>query len=206
MDLGADDPAVAKEAEAVFKRIIGLVSMVNGEFLSIHIGLGHDSTEPLSWDRTIDSLRRLGSHAKQQGITICLENLAWGWTSKPHLFEKLIRESGVGVTFDLGHAQVSEAIRSQYYDIKDFVTPHADMVYNAHVYDEEISGKGHMAPDNLEDIKVRLELLRKIGCSWWVLEVHEVDALLQTRRVVDAYVREINASGASGSYDRVTAS
>jgi sugar phosphate isomerase/epimerase len=197
MDLGADDPGDAKEAEAVFKKIIGLVSMANGTFLTIHIGLGHNSTEPLSWKRTIDNLRRLGTHAKKSGVTLCLENLAWGWTSKPHLFEKLIRSSGVGVTFDLGHAQVSEAIRSQYYDTEDFITPHADQVFNAHVYNEEIPGKGHMAPTSLEDMELRLELLRKAGCSWWVLEVHDADGVLQTKRVVDAFLDKVRADRAT---------
>jgi hypothetical protein len=33
----------------------------------------------------------------------CLENLAWGWASKPNLFEKIVRRSGVFVTAGVGH-------------------------------------------------------------------------------------------------------
>jgi len=40
IDLGHDDPSLAAKAEAVFHRIIRLVSKVRGRYLSIHIGLG----------------------------------------------------------------------------------------------------------------------------------------------------------------------
>ena len=190
MDLGADDPEDATLAAMLFEKIIRLVSKVGGKYLSIHIGLGYESTEPLSWDRTIDNLSRLKNYAAERGVTICLENLAWGWTSKPHLFEKIIRGSGVGVTFDLGHAHVSEAVRSQYYGMEDFVVPHADRVYNAHVYHTEIEGVGHVPPEQVEDVAERLALLRSIDCPWWVMEVHHEVGLLQTKRIVDAYLTE----------------
>jgi sugar phosphate isomerase/epimerase len=202
IDLGHDDPQEAKKAENVFRRIIRLVSKVGGRYLSIHIGLGLDSTEPLSWDATIDNLRRLVSYGAQHGVTICLENLRWGWTSKPHLFEKLIRGSGAGVTFDLGHAHVCEAIRSRYYTAEDFVTPHSDRVHNAHVYHAEISGLGHVPPDTLEDVVDRLDLLDEIGCPWWVLEVRNLDGLLQTKSVVEEYL--IQSRGYGASRDRET--
>jgi len=187
IDLGHDDPKEAKKAEVLFYRIIRLVSKVRGKYLTIHIGLGHDSTEPLSWEGTIENLGRLVRHGAARGVKVCLENLAWGWTSKPHLFEKLIRGSGAAVTFDIGHAHACESVRSHYYSAEDFVTPHSDRVLNAHVYHTEISGVGHLPPDRLEDIEDRLNILRDIGCDWWVLEVRETDGLLQTKKVVDQY-------------------
>ncbi|MCK4727407.1 MAG: TIM barrel protein, partial [Desulfobacterales bacterium] len=146
-----------------------------------------DSTEPLSWEATIENLRRLVQYGAKRGVKVCLENLAWGWTSKPHLFEKLVRGSGAAVTFDIGHAHACESVRSHYYSAEDFVTPHSDRVLNAHVYHTEISGVGHLPPDRLEDIEDRLNILRDIGCDWWVLEVRETDGLLQTKKVVDQY-------------------
>jgi len=192
VDLGHHDPSEAQAAESLFRRIIRLVSKAGGRYLSIHIGLGRDSTEPLSWDETIDNLGRLVQFADGQRVKICLENLAWGWTSRPNLFEKLIRRSGSGVTFDIGHAYSCEAVRSQLYSIEDFVTPHADKVFNAHVYHKEVEGFGHKKPERLEDIEDRLALLRGIGCEWWVIEIHEPDALLHTKRIVEAYLGEAN--------------
>ncbi len=190
IDLGHEDPREAKAAEAVFRRIIRLVSKVEGRYLTIHIGLGHDSTEPLSWEATIENLANLVQYGARRGVTICLENLAWGWTSRPHLFEKLIRGSGAAVTFDIGHAHACESVRSQSYGIEDFVSPHSDRALNAHVYYTEVSGVGHIPPERLEDIEDRLNILRDIGCEWWVLEVRETDGLLQTKKVIDEYLTQ----------------
>jgi sugar phosphate isomerase/epimerase len=188
IDLGHHDPWEAKAAETIFHRIIRLVSKAGGQYLTVHIGLGRDSTEPLSWDKTIDSLARVVDHGWSEGVKICLENLAWGWTSRPDLFEKIIRKSGAGVTFDFGHAHACESIGSQQYTFEDFVTPHAGRLFNAHIYHTEVSGRGHIPPEQLEDIEERLNLLQNTGCDWWVLEVKDEQALLQTKQIVDTYL------------------
>jgi sugar phosphate isomerase/epimerase len=190
LDLGHDDPREAAKAANLFRRIIRLVSKVNGRFLTVHIGLGYDSTQPLSWDVTISNLRDLVYYGASRKVSVCLENLAWGWTSKPNLFEKLVRGSGAGVTFDIGHAHASEVIRSHYFSPKDFVSPHKDCLYNAHVYHTERSGLGHVPPDQLTDVRDRLDILGETRCDWWVLEVREINGLLQTKRIVDEYLKE----------------
>jgi sugar phosphate isomerase/epimerase len=188
IDLGHDDPDQAKTADGIFRSIIRMVSRAGGKFLSIHIGLGHDSTEPLSWETTIANLRNLVRFGADHQVRICLENLAWGWTSKPNLFEKLIRLSGAGVTFDIGHARVCESVQSQQYAVEDFVTPHPNRVFNAHVYHEEIPGLGHMPPERIEDVEDRLALLSNAGCWWWTIEIKEPDPLLTTKKMIDAYL------------------
>ncbi len=192
IDLGHDDPDRAGEADTIFRNIIRLVSKAQGRYLSIHIGLGRDSTEPLSWDTTIENLRQLVQFGAEHRVKVCLENLAWGWTSRPNLFEKLIRRSGAGITFDIGHAQVCESVRTQQYAVEDFLTPHSDRVYNAHVYNAEVSGVGHTAPEGLEQIKERLDLLQDTGCRWWVIEIKEIAGLLQTKKIIDAYLTNAN--------------
>ena len=190
IDLGHDDPVLSKKAEAVFRRIIRLVSKVGGRYLSIHIGLGLDSTEPLSWETTLNNLRRLVQFGAVHRVRVCLENLAWGWTSKPNLFEKLIRLSGAGVTLDIGHAHVCESVRSQQYAVEDFVTPHPERVINAHIYHRESSRSGHVPPESLKELEDRLDLLREIGCPWWVIEMREINGLLATKRIVDSYLQQ----------------
>lgn len=198
-DLGHEDPAQAKAAEVLFRRVIRLVAEAKGKYLTIHIGLGHDSTKPLSWKATINNLGHLVQYGNSQGVRVCLENLVWGWTSKPNLFEKLIRGSGAAVTFDIGHAHACESIQKQYYGIEDFVTPHFDRTFNAHIYHTEISGVGHIPPDRLEDIQDRLTLLENISCMWWVLEVREIDGLLQTKKVIDEYLEKTNENHSCSS-------
>ena len=199
IDLGHSDPWQAKEAETIFRRIIRLVSKAKGKYLTIHIGLGHDSTEPLSWEASIDNLRRLVQYGANLGVRVCLENLAWGWTSRPHLFEKLIRRSGAAVTFDIGHAHACDSVCSHHYAIEDFVAPHSDRVFNAHIYHTERSGLGHVAPDRIEDIEDRLALLQEVGCEWWVIEIKEVDRLLQTKEIVQKYLIRYTSQSESAS-------
>ncbi len=196
IDLGHDDPDRAREADRIFRGIIRLVSRAGGRFLSIHIGLGYDSTEPLSWETTIANLQSLVRFGADHQVKVCLENLAWGWTSKPNLFEKLIRLSGAGITFDIGHAWVCQSVQSQQYAVEDFITPHARRVFNAHVYHEEIPGRGHMPPKRIEDIEARLALLSRIDCHWWVIEIKEIGPLLYTKKIIDAYLARSNGGGA----------
>jgi sugar phosphate isomerase/epimerase len=204
IDLGHDNPEKARMAKDLFCRVIRLISKVGGRYITLHIGLGHDSTEPLSWETTIDNLRRLVNYGRSMNVRVCLENLVWGWTSKANLFEKLIRRSGAHVTLDIGHAYACETVQSQQYTVEDFVTPHADRVCNAHIYHTEIPGQGHIPPEKKEDIEDRLSLLKAIGCDWWVLEIREVEGLLQTKRIVDDYLVQENLATKQKNIERPT--
>ena len=189
IDLGHVDSWEAKAAEEIFRNIIRLVAKVKGQFLTIHIGLGRNSTEPLSWDKTAKNLSRVVQYGASHGVKVCLENLAWGWTSRPHLFEKLIRKSGAGVTFDIGHAYACESINTHQYEIKDFVTPHAGRVLNAHIYHTELPDRGHVPPERLQDIQGRLAILQGTGCRWWVIEIWDEEKLLYTKKMLDEYLK-----------------
>ena len=52
-DLGDVDAESAEDAMNVFRRVCLLVSKLGGRFLTIHVGLGRDTTSDLSWQRTI---------------------------------------------------------------------------------------------------------------------------------------------------------
>ena len=190
VDIGHEDSSAGKMAVKTFQSIIQLISKTSGKYLTLHIGLGHDTTKILSWNDTIDNLRQIVHYGAERGVVVCLENLAWGWTSKPNLFEKLVRLSGAGVTFDIGHAHASESVSHQYFSPEDFVSPHPDRVHNAHIYHTEISGVGHIPPDSIEDIRERLDILLKIGCLWWVIEIREAQDLLRTKKIIDEYIAE----------------
>lgn len=199
VDLGHDDPGEARAAGVLFRHLIGLASKGGGRYLTIHIGLGRESTEPLSWDTTVRNLRRLVQHGAEHRVKVCLENLAWGWTSRPNLFEKLIRKSGAGVTLDIGHAYVCESVISHQFTVEDFVSPHPDRVFNAHLYHEEIPGLGHLPPERIEDMAERLFVLEKIGCPWWVVEIHEPEGLLRTKKILDGYLEKTHDERVQGT-------
>ncbi len=190
VDLGHEDSSQVLSALKLFQRVIRLVSKADGKFLTLHVGLGHNTTRILSWERTISNLRGLVQYGADRGVRVCLENLAWGWTSKPNLFEKLIRRTGAGVTFDIGHALACESVSNQYFTAEDFVSPHPDRVYNAHIYHTEITGQGHVPPDEIEDVKERLDTLCNIGCYWWVIELKKPHQLLKTKQIIDNYIEK----------------
>jgi sugar phosphate isomerase/epimerase len=190
MDLGNENPAEAQKAKQVFRRVCRLVSKVGGRVLTIHIGLGLSHTLDLCWERTVKGLADLVSFANHLGVRLCLENLALGWTSRPELFEKLLRTTNVWGTIDIGHAQVSPSVESRLFRVADFVMTHPERFLNAHVYHEE-RASGHLPPQNLSDLWERLLLLQKLPlCTWWVLELREEAALLQTLAIVREFLNQ----------------
>ena len=134
IDLGHESSEEARKAADVLRRACALTARLGGRYLTIHVGLGRDSTMDMSWERTIEGLRDLVRFGKDLSVKICLENLAYGWSSRPELYEKLIRKSGSLAVLDIGHARVSPSIENRLYDIEDFVTPHPEKFMGAHVY------------------------------------------------------------------------
>jgi hypothetical protein len=60
---------------------------------------------------------------------------------------------------------------------------------NAHIYHTEQSGVGHVAPNRIEDIYDRLELLRGAeSCTWWVIELKKRRDILYTRDLLNHYI------------------
>jgi sugar phosphate isomerase/epimerase len=201
VDIGHEDMEVRKKSMALFKRMIRLVAKAGGKYLTIHLGLGHATMNILSWEATIRNLCELVGVGNQAGVVVCLENLAWGWTSRPNLFEKIIRRTGAAVTLDIGHAHVCESVVTQQYTIKDFITPHPSKVVNAHIYHTEHGELGHVAPERYEDMLARLNLLALTDCAWWVIELREEKGLLTTKHFVEKFLNELEQDlpGSRGS-------
>ena len=187
IDLGDADPRKAAQAMEIFKRVCRVVSRVNGRFMTIHMGLGRASMNGLLWDRSLEALRSLVQYAEDLGVCVCLENLASGWSSRPELFERLIRKTGAGITLDIGHATVSHSVESQGYKFEDFALPNADRVFNAHIYHLERDGR-HLPPGNLSDLCERLTILSYLPCEWWVLELREGESFRATHDIVKEFI------------------
>ena len=203
IELGDEDDRKAKAAMEVFQKFCRIVSRLDGRFMTVHHGLGKKSSEGLSWERTISALADLVGYAKSLGVHLCLENLASGWSSMPQLFEKMIRKTGAGITLDIGHARVCESVQCQVFELEDFVLPHHERVFNAHIYHEEVDDR-HVPPRCLEDIRGRLDLLASLGCDWWDLELREEAPLLATLEVVRKYLESCDlVAGASNSLESV---
>lgn len=189
MELGDEDQAGRERALQVYGSVCRLISKLGGRFVTIHVGgLGRESSSDLDWHTAIQALQDLVQVASRLGLRLCVENLAWGWSSRPWLYEKLLRLSGAWATLDIGHARVCQPVLTGGYRLKDFVLPHPERVVNAHVYHEE-NAQGHMPPASLADMESRLRLLDTLPlCDWWVLELREEKALRQTLDIVEEYL------------------
>lgn len=188
LDLGDDDPALAKKASGIFEQACTLVHALGGKVMTIHVGLGRDTMDGVSWENTLDSLTALVGFGKERGMRVCLENLAWGWTSRPDIYEKLVRKSGCWSTLDIGHAAVCPSVRSRHFDLEDFVSPHAERVVNAHVYHAE-DGDRHLPPVHPSDLEERLRLLRRLPqCTWWVVELRDEASIMTTVRAIRQFL------------------
>ncbi|MBI5251104.1 MAG: TIM barrel protein [Desulfomonile tiedjei] len=189
-ELGDVDVEKAASAANTLYAALDLISKLSGRFSTVHVGLGRESMEDISWERTIDGLTDLRARARESGIRLCLENLAWGWTGRPELYEKLIRKTNCWGTLDIGHAQVCPSVTSQAYNVQDFAFPHPERILGAHIYHEETAA-GHLAPGHYSDLEDRLRLLRGLPlCDWWVLELRDEKSLLQTLDCVRGFLQD----------------
>ena len=190
LDLGDENPEEARRAGQVFRAACRLISKLRGRFVTLHVGgLGRESSLDLSWQTSLEALQDLVQMARHLRLRLCVENLAVGWSSRPKLYEKLLRLTGAWATLDLGHAQACQAVKSGGWRVRDFVSPHPESFVNAHVYHEE-DESGHVPPANLAQMEDRLRLLDTLPlCDWWVLELREEEALRQTLSIIAEYSR-----------------
>jgi sugar phosphate isomerase/epimerase len=190
LDLGDENPEEGKRALRVFREVCRLISKLGGRVVTIHVGgLGRETSSDLCWQTALAALSDLVQFCNRLRIRLCVENLAVGWSSRPKLYEKLLRLSGAWATLDLGHARVCQAVQSGGWRVQDFVSPHPERFVNAHIYHEETEA-GHMPPATVAQMELRLRLLDTLPlCDWWVLELREEAALTQTLGVVRDYLR-----------------
>lgn len=189
LDLGDENPDELKRASRVFRKACRLISKLGGRFVTIHVGgLGRESSTDLSWPTAIGALQDLVQFANRLRLRLCVENLAVGWSSRPKLYEKLLRLTGAWGTLDIGHAWACQSVQSGGWRVQDFVSPQPERFVNAHIYHEETEA-GHIPPSALACIEPRLRLLTTLPlCDWWVLELREEVALRQTLAVVKEYL------------------
>jgi len=187
-DLGDTDTEKANDAARLFRHLCRLVSRLGGRRITVHVGLGRDSSTGLCWQRTVEGLADLTSFAERLGLRVCLENLIRGWTGRPALFGKILKKAGCWATLDIGHARCCASVRSRSNRIEDFMLAHPERFLNAHIYHQETI-EGHLPPVILADIENRLRMLRSLPyCDWWVLELREEKALVQTLRIVREFL------------------
>ena len=81
LGLGHRDRGEAENAVKSFDQACHLVSRLGGRVMTVHVGLGRDSMEEISWEKTLTNLANLASLAT-------LEQQWFGWTTRRDASER----------------------------------------------------------------------------------------------------------------------
>ncbi|MDY0188269.1 MAG: TIM barrel protein [Syntrophus sp. (in: bacteria)] len=170
-------------------RTVDMVAQTGARHMTIHSGLGNRFGEGISLARAIDNLSVLVQYGKSNGVAVALENLMTPLTNDPFLFHFIVSKSDAFVTIDIGHAHAIRNIYPQMNICGEYVLPNRDKLLNAHIYNTELEGYGHIPPTSLQDIASRLDLLSLAApCDWWVIELMNPKEVLSTRDFLVTYL------------------
>ncbi|UCE98189.1 MAG: sugar phosphate isomerase/epimerase [Dehalococcoidia bacterium] len=173
----------------LYRSKLELLAIMGGEYNTIHLGLGRVDLKELDWRKAIYNLTELVYFGNELGIKVCLENIVANWTGKPELFNQIIRQTGAGVTLDIGHAYVCQTKKPTENVYEQFTKPNWNNVFGAHIYHTEIPNVGHISPDNLLQIEKRLALLNSLPhCNWWLIELAKPAEILKTSKICQKFL------------------
>jgi len=173
----------------IMMRTVEQVALAGGKHMTVHSGLGNPSGEGIDGARLIDNLSVLVAYGNRIGVAVALENLMTPLTNDPFLFRRIVAESDAFVTIDIGHAQGVRNLHPGLNICSEYVMPNRDKLLNAHIYNTELEGYGHLSPTSLPDISSRLDLLCLAeSCDWWVIELMNPEEVLHTRDLLQSYL------------------
>ncbi|MFO7944007.1 MAG: TIM barrel protein [Anaerolineales bacterium] len=179
--LGHVQPEIAEKAVEVHMAALEAIQQQGGKVLTIHIGL--DREEPLDQVQVVKDLTRLVETASERGITLCLENLRTGLTSRPETVSAWACASGAMITLDVGHALSCPRVKAGEMTPFDFVDAFQDRIYEAHIYGYENS-QSHHPPRDMTVLGPILDRILETQCTWWTIELDGYDDILSTRKLL----------------------
>ena len=187
LELGHRDPDHAAAALRILQDYVDAASDLAAHHVNVHVGTFAPDPTELSHETIVRNLSALLEYGARRRVPVTVENLRGGPTSDPDAFAAILRATGAPVTFDLGHAAGCPWVQDGRGSVVDFLRSLPTTVLASHVYLVE-KDDAHFAPQTVEEIAPVLAALEASGCSYWVLELHALDRLEQTRRIVDRYL------------------
>jgi sugar phosphate isomerase/epimerase len=189
LELGHRDPAHAAAALRIVQDYVDAAAELGAHHVNVHVGTFAPDPGELSRESILRNVSALLEHGARRGVPVTVENLRGGPTSEPDSFAAILRATGAPVTFDLGHAAGCPWVQEGQGTAVDFLRSVPTRVLASHVYLVE-KDDTHFAPHSVTEIAPALDALTATGCDFWVLELHSLGTLEQTRRVVDEYLRQ----------------
>jgi sugar phosphate isomerase/epimerase len=186
VELGHRDPSIADASLHYLMMYIGFLAEVSPTTLTVHVGSRSIAMELLSWETTLEHLRRVAAAGREHRVTVCLENLKRGWTSDPSRLLAMAEAADSAITLDLGHASASPFVRDGG-TLEAFADAVMARIANVHVYALETPDGRHQPLERLDGHGPALERLLAHDRHTWVLELSNPDDLAATRRTVERY-------------------
>lgn len=186
IELAHNDLQHTQESVRYFKECLDVIHHMGGRFVITHLCLGYRfDLDKMKYEHAAKFLGQVVNYAAQKNISLCLENLTFGFTNTPSVFLDLIKSTGAHATIDIGHLASSPVVTEGIITASDFITQLAPYIATAHVYDKEVFDKvkktaTHIAPENKESMMTRLKTLLQSNCNWWLIELGDPDELLRT--------------------------
>jgi len=188
VEIGHRNPTIAEASLRYLTMYIEFLAEVAPTTLTVHVGSRSIPMEMLSWDVTLEHLRRVAAAGRERGVTVCLENLKRGWTSDPHRLLAMAEAANSAITLDLGHAHASAFVQNGG-PLEAFHAVIKQRVANVHVYEIETPEGVHIPLEGLARHGPAFDALLAQGQRIWVLELSNPADLAQTRRALEPYER-----------------
>lgn len=185
----------ARSSLQYFKDCFDFIYEVGGKYVVTHLCLGYRfALDKMKYENAVDFLKQAVEYAAEKGITVCLENLTYGFVNTPDAFLKFLSETGACATLDIGHVAASPIVTSGKLSSSDYIARMLPHIRSAHIYDiEKINEKTkrafHVAPLSKDSILSRLRMLLKSeNCNWWLIELGSSDEILRTTSFIHEIV------------------
>lgn len=198
IELSHKDRAYAEKSSKYMKECIDVIADHGAHHIVVHLAFGFRfSLESLSYNHALKFLEEVASYGHARGVTVCLENLTYGWTNNPETFLELVSESGANAVIDIGHLSASPLIVDGDLPGTDFIRILAPYIAGAHVYEIEIFDTDtmtphHIAPENTTIMQPLLTELLHTDCNWWLIELGDKREVIKTNQLLRNFLSECN--------------
>lgn len=185
------DPEFAARSVRYYKDCLDAISLLGGKRIIIHLCLNYKfNMEEMSFESAKRYTKEIVDYAREKGITVCLENLTFGFTCEPDPYLVLLEAINTPANIDIGHVSASPIVMDGTITAEAFIEKILPHTVSAHVYKVEINDdvlrKGwHIAPDKKEDMASRLNLLLDGKSDWWLIELGDREEILRTKKLIE---------------------
>lgn len=184
-------PEFAEMSVKYYKDCLDAVHKLGGKHVIVHLCLGYRyRMEEMCYESALANLKEVVEYAADWGITVCLENLTFGFTNTPDQFIGLLEGTGASANIDIGHAAASPIVMQNKITCEEFIEKLLPYTVSAHVYKIELTDEvkrraWHVCPESAEDIESRARLLHNGKCVWWLIELGDKEEILRTKKFIE---------------------